>query len=373
MKRRVVLWLMAAVFVMGLNAPTVLQAQGERLQVVGSFSILADVIANVAGDAADVTSLMPLNADPHGFSPTPRDVVTLAEADVVFTVGANFEEGLAEIIANAAAEMNIVVASSCVPILPFGMMDQAHDETDADQHADAEDHELAELCASHHDAVAALPGQSEAGQAGVDEGTLGLLYTLDCGGATHPAGEHAQGACDPHVWTDPANVMLWTLMIRDTLSDLDPANAAIYAANAETYLAALETLIAQVAPMINSIPVENRQLVTNHLAYSYYAHRFGLELVGVVTPGASTLAQPSASQITALIDAIRAADVPAVFADSTANPGLAQQVAEETGTPFYRLYTGSLTAADGPAPTYLDYILVDTQIIVEALGGSLAD
>ena len=80
-------------------------AQEDRLQVVGSHSILSDVIANVAGDVADVTSMMPRGADPHSFQPTPGDLTALADADVVFINGAFFEEGLLEAIENADDDM----------------------------------------------------------------------------------------------------------------------------------------------------------------------------------------------------------------------------------------------------------------------------
>ncbi len=336
---------------MTLSACGPAQEGTDRLQIVASFSILADVVRNVAGDAADVTTLVPLGAGPHGFTPAPQDLVTLSRADVVFIVGANFEETLLESIENADAAMNLTVVSECVEIQPFG---DAHAAPDGAHAAEEIDNAL---CASHH---AALADRRAAPSA--HPPTLGMLYTLDCG---------AHEVCDPHVWTDPHNVMLWTLLIRDTLSTLDPAHAALYAANTDAYLDALDALIDTVAPRIATIPAENRKLVTNHLAYSYYAHRFGLAMVGAVIPAASTLAEPSAAQIAALIDAINAEDVPAVFADSTANPTLAQQVADATGVTFYTLYTGSLTDADGPAPTYIDYILYDTQIIVEALGGGV--
>ncbi len=347
------LFLVGMVLMLLVGAPGAAQ-EGDRLHVVASFSILADVVENVAGEAAEVTSLMPLGAGPHGFTPTPQDMVTLAEADVVFVVGANFEEMLMESIANAGAEMNIVVASDCVMIRPFGM---AHEDEDADADAahveEAHEGEIAEMCHGHHAEIEALAPPPE---------DVPMLHEIECG-------DHAHGSCDAHVWTDPYNAMLWVLMARDTLSALDPDNADAYAANAEAYIEALADLFDEVEARIDTIPEANRKLVTNHLAYSYYAHRFGLEMVGTVIPGASTLAEPSAAEVAALVDGIKAAGVPAIFADSTANPDLAEQIAQETGATFHKLYTGSLTGADGEAPTYIDYIRVDTRIIVEALGG----
>src|SRR5690349_19108532 len=91
-------------------------AQGEPLKIVASFSILTDVVQQVAGDTAQVTSLIPAGVDPHSFSPSPRDIAAIAEADVVFINGANFEELLVEAITNAGSAANLVVASTCVPI-----------------------------------------------------------------------------------------------------------------------------------------------------------------------------------------------------------------------------------------------------------------
>ncbi|MCZ7542393.1 MAG: zinc ABC transporter substrate-binding protein [Anaerolineae bacterium] len=346
------------------------QEGGDHLQVVASFSILADVARNVAGDAADVTALMPLNADPHSFVPAPRDLVALAEADVVLTVGASFEEGMAVSVANAGEDVNVVVASACVAILPFGDAaahgdDAAHEEAaHEDDAAHADDSEIAALCATHKAELAALVG--EAADAPQDAAPLGRLYTLDCGEA------HEAGGCDPHVWTDPDNVMLWTMMVRDTLSALDPDHAAAYADNATAYLEALNALVnEEIAPAVSTIPEASRKLVTNHAALGYFAHRFGFEVVGLVIPGASTLAEPSAAEVAGLIDAIRAEGVPAVFAETTANPDLAWRIAEETGVPFYTLYTGSLGEPDGPAGTYLDYMRHNVRTFVAALGGTV--
>lgn len=92
-----------------LIATGIVNAQDEsRLQIVASYSILADVITNVAGDAADVTSLIPVGADPHTFQPTPRDMAMLTDADVIFVNGAFFEEGLLEAIELAALDTPII-------------------------------------------------------------------------------------------------------------------------------------------------------------------------------------------------------------------------------------------------------------------------
>ncbi len=356
-----------------------LQAQADPLRVIASSSILADVAGRVAGDAAQVVSLMPLFADPHSYTPAPRDLVALAEADAILMVGAGLEENLTVALEDIAADSPLIAVSQCVNILPFGIGDFVEAETHADHaHEGDELSGIAARCAAHHAELEGLLGHhDEAEHDHADDhhhpASLGMLYTLACGGDHNADGhDHAAGGCDPHVWTDPHNVMLWTLLIRDTLSELDPANAPTYAANAAAYLGELQTLIEdEVEPLLGSIPPENRRLVTNHLAFSYYAQAFGLEMLGTVLPGASTLAEPSAAEIAVLIGAIRDNGIPAVFAETTANPTLAEQVAAETGVAFYTLYSGSLSEPDGPAGTYLDYIRHNTRVITEALGGAL--
>ena len=115
-------------------------ANGGQLHVVATHGILADVVRNVAGDHAEVSSLVPVGADQHGFVPTPRDLTTVAEADVVFINGAGWEESLLDAVESAGEGGNIVNASACVGVLPSGA-GMGHDDDDhADEHADDDDH-----------------------------------------------------------------------------------------------------------------------------------------------------------------------------------------------------------------------------------------
>ena len=122
-------------------------ALADGLQVVASHSILADVTRNVAGDHADVTVLIPTGADPHGFIPTPGDLIKVANADLVFINGIGYEESLLEAIESAGEMVNIVLATACVAVRPFsaGMHDDDHaDEHDDDDHADEHDDDHAD-------------------------------------------------------------------------------------------------------------------------------------------------------------------------------------------------------------------------------------
>jgi ABC-type Zn uptake system ZnuABC Zn-binding protein ZnuA len=177
-------------------------------------------------------------------------------------------------------------------------------------------------------------------------------------------GEHAED--DPHVWLDVQNVIYWTEVVSQALSALDPDHAEVYSANAAAYSQELEELDAWVVAQMATIPEENRSLVTNHPALGYFADRYGLEQLGAVYP-VSPSSEPSAQEIAALEDAIRQYDVPAVFTESTVNPRLAQQVAQDTGVRLVALYTGSLGEPGSGVESYLALIRFNVEAITAAL------
>lgn len=340
--------------------PAGTSAQESPLTIIATTSILTDVASQVAGEAAHVESLFPLGTNAHTAEPSAQDVVRLSDADLVLMVGANYEEGLLPVLEEAGGT-NVVPVSLCVPIRPVGL----------DEHEDApaehdETSEIAAPCSSHYEAANAAFGLTETAMPGV----LGPLYELECGHSDEEEEhEHEAGSCDPHVWTDPVNVALWALMIRDTLTQLDPANEAIYAANTEAYLAELATTHQQVADILSAIPDDNRFMLTNHLTWGYLAARYGLTTIGVIIPGGSTTSEPSTQDVLALLDMIQEHDVPAIFTENVASDSLAEQLADETGVQIVPLYTESLSEPGEGADTYLNYLLYNATAIANALQG----
>ncbi len=278
----------------------------DRLRVVATTSIVADVVANVGGDRIALTTLVPLGADPHSFQPTPQDMTALSQAHVIYANGAGLETFLGSLMDSVGVAGRVVYVS----------------------------HGIALLQATHE----------REGEA-----------------------EHAGEGGDPHTWFDPNNVIAWVRNIRDTLSILDPAHADTYRANAEAYTAQLQTLDTWIRQEVAQVPPANRTLVTDHTAFTYFAARYGFEQVGAIFPGYSTLASPSAKELAALEDAIRAQGVKAVFVGKTINPALAQRVAQDTGVRLVFLYTGSLGEPGSPAATYLDMMRYNVSAIVSAL------
>jgi len=172
---------------------------------------------------------------------------------------------------------------------------------------------------------------------------------------------------DQHAWFNPANVAIWTDNVREVLVDLDPTHAEQYAINALRYQGKLAELDAYIEERVSELDSEQRKIVADHRAWGYFADRYGFEFLGAVIPNLSDNAEPSARDVAKTIEVIREENVPAVFVGNTARPDVAEQVAEETGAAIVRLYTGSLSDPDGPAPTYRAHMRFNVNAIVDAL------
>ncbi|HEX3053566.1 MAG TPA: metal ABC transporter substrate-binding protein [Aggregatilineaceae bacterium] len=345
------------------------QAQETQLQIIASTSILADVARAVAGDAAVVESLFPLGANAHTAEPSAQDVARLSDADLVLTVGLNYEEGLLTVLEEAAGD-KVAVVSQCVPVLPVSAGEANGESTTTSEDKSPDHTDLETLCAGYYETIQSTFGLTEIS---ASPDAMGPLYAVECPGHDHEgeahAGEdiHEAGSCDPHVWTDPVNVALWTLTIRDLLSERDPAHADLFAANADTYLAELAAADADVRAAIESIPANNRFIITNHQTLGYFAARYGLSIVGVIIPGGSTTSEPSVQATLGLIQVVQDYQVPAIFAENVVSDSLAGQIAEETGAQVVTLYTESLSEAGAGADTYLNYIRFNANTLADAL------
>lgn len=291
-------------------------AEGERLRVVATTSIIGDVVRNVAGDTIDLTILMAEGQDPHSYQPTASDLTVASQADIVFVNGWDLEEGLIADLEGAVEKGVIVpISAGITPLAGEADEHNEHDEEEEESHD--EEH--------HH------------------------LY-------------------DPHVWFDPHNVEIWVHNAEEIFSTVDPANAPTYAANAEAYEAELAELEAYIEAGVAQIPEANRKLVTNHDTFHYFANAYGFEIVGTILPGVSTGSEPSAADLTELIEAVNNAGVKAVFIENTVGEGLANVLNEETGAQIYELYTDAVGAVGSGADSYIGMFKADMDTLVAALG-----
>jgi len=202
--------------------------------------------------------------------------------------------------------------------------------------------------------------------AGVDLRLVNLSATLQLRRIQGEDIEQGHGD-DPHTWMDPNNVIIWSQIIADALAQADSDNQAVYQANADALRVDLEELDRWVRQQIELIPKDQRQLVTDHLVFGYFADRYGFQQVGAIIPGFSTLAEPSAQELAQLEDAIQRLNVPALFVSWTGNKNLAERIAEDTGVQIIPLYTHSLSPAGGEADNYQDFIRYNVNAIVAGL------
>ncbi len=280
-------------------------SSGRLLQVVASTSIIGDVVAQVGGEAIELTTLMASGQDPHSFEPGAQALTAVAQADIVFVNGWNLEESLAS---------NLETISGNVPVVPISANIQPLHLNDG-----AEEHDGA----------------------------------------------------DPHVWFDIENVAQWVENVVQVLSTLDPANATVYQSNGEAYRTQLTELDQYVTAQLTAVPPERRVLVTNHDSFSYFAQAYDFEILGTVVPGLSSIAEPSANDLSHLIEVMAAHNVCTIFTENTSNSSLAQTVADELAecdaVQVIPLYSGSVGKAGSGAESYISMFRTNVDAIVAGL------
>jgi ABC-type Zn uptake system ZnuABC Zn-binding protein ZnuA len=176
-----------------------------------------------------------------------------------------------------------------------------------------------------------------------------------------------RSAHDPHWWHDPANAVAASARIADALGQVDPGGRSEFARNAGAYEAKVRKLDRQIGACLGRVPAARRKLVTDHDAFGYFAHRYGIEVVGAVIPSQTTQAQPSAGELSKLVDLVRREHVLAVFPEHSLSAKLAQAIARDTGASAgLELYGDTLGPSGGAAATYLDMEATNARTI--ALG-----
>ncbi|WP_179409755.1 metal ABC transporter substrate-binding protein [Microbacterium esteraromaticum] len=281
------------------GAPAGQEPADERPTVLTTFTVLADIAQNVAGDHLAVESITKIGAEIHGYEPTPRDVAKASDVDLIIDNGLGLEAWFAQFVDNVDVP-HVVVSDGIEPI-----------DIAADAYA---------------------------------------------------------GKPNPHAWMSPLNVQIYVDNMVEAFSDLSPEHAADFTANGEAYKSELQQVHDQLVTELQTIPEQQRALVTCEGAFSYLARDAGLTEIYIWPVNAEQQATPQ--QITAAIEAVRRDEVPAVFCESTVSDKPMQQVVEATDATFGGvLYVDSLSEADGPVPTYLDLLRHDVDTITTALRG----
>lgn len=275
----------------------------ERPLVLTTFTVLEDMTAAVAGDHVEVRSITPPGAEIHEYDPTPQDVRSAAEADLVLENGLNLEAWFQQFI-----------------------------------------------------------DQSEAPSVTVTDGLESRPITRIPG---HPdeAGSQEDMPVDPHAWMSPQRALSYIDTIEDALAELAPEHAGDFVSNAEEYKGQLEELIAETEERIEEADGQIH-VVSCEGAFGYLADEFGFEEHYLWPLNADGEGTPQ--QVEAQIDYVREHEVPTIFCESTVNPGPQEQVAEATGAELGDpLYVDSLSEEDGPVPTYLELLQYDIDLILD--------
>ena len=171
-------------------------------------------------------------------------------------------------------------------------------------------------------------------------------------------------APNPHAWMSPSNALIYIENIKNAFVKYDPQNADTYQKNAAAYAEKIKQLDKPLREKLSQIPADQRWLVTSEGAFSYLAKDYDLK-EGYLWP-INAEQQGTPQQVRKLIDLVKKNHIPVVFSESTVSAKPAQQVAKESGAKYGGvLYVDSLSAADGPVPTYIDLLNVTVSTIVK--------
>jgi zinc/manganese transport system substrate-binding protein len=296
---RVSIWLGPFALLLGALASQPGWAESGPLKVVATFSILADLVANVGGDKVAVTTLVGPDADTHTYQPTPTDARAVAEAKLLVTNGLGLEGWLDRLKGAANSRAAIVVAST--GIKPLTMEEEEDDK-------------------------AAASGAAEPGK--------------------------PRRVSDPHAWKSLANGQIYVANMVKGLVAADPPNAEFYRQNEVAYAAQLAALDGKVKEMLAGVPKAKRRVITTHDAFQYYGRAYDVTFIAPL--GISTDAEPSAGDVAKLERQIKREKIKALFLENVTNGRLIEQIAKDTGAVVGPpLFSDALSKPNEPASTYI--------------------
>ena len=265
----------------------------ERLKVVATFSVIGDIVANVAGDKVDLVTLVGPAGDTELFKPSLAAGKSVAEAKIVFMNDLNdeFEPWLEPLLKQVKFSGAKIVVSRGAKTL-----------TSIEERA--------------------------------------------------PRNKSGEEEIDQHAWLDPKNGVIYVRNIAAALVKSDPANAADYRARADAYIKELQALDAWAKAEIAALPAAKRRFLSSHDSLQYLAKAYGITLLSI--NGWTNNSEPSAAELARLAKQVRQERIHALFLDSITDPRAMQQVAKETGASIGgTLYGDALSKPGGDADTYL--------------------
>ncbi len=301
--------LTGSVALAGCTSSTDAAEPGGRLVVATTVAPLTSIVANIGGDRISVTGIVPEGTNSHTFEPAPRVAELLSRADIIVVNGLKLEEPTKE-LAEANAKKGAQIVELGTRVLP----------------------------------------ESE------------WIYDF-----SFPKEE---GKPNPHLWTDPTYAVKYAAVVRDTLADRDPANAAYYRAN----YAAFEKRATELANALRAdqatVPQGRLELLTYHDAYAYFAKTFGWRVIGAVQP--RNFEDPTPQEVARLIDQVRAERVPTIFGSEVFPSKVLEEIGRATGARYEdTLRDDDLPGAPGDAEhSWLGLMRYDYMTMIKGLGGT---
>lgn len=279
-----------------------------RPVVLTTVAPITSIVANVIGDRASIVGIVPEGVNSHTFEPSPSVAELLSTADVLFINGLQLEE--------PTKELAIANLPDGVPLVELGDLTISPDE-----------------------------------------------YRYDF---SFPASE---GKPNPHLWTDPTLVVRYAEIVRDTMIVVDPDGRQTYEANFAAFASLVDEFDDVVAASLDTVPVENRKLVTYHDAYAYFAETYGWTVIGAIQP--ADFGEPTPSEVVALIEQIEAEGVPAIFGSEVFPSPVLEQVGEETGARYIDVLRDDDLPGDAGEVehSWLGLMRENFIVMTEALGG----
>jgi ABC-type Zn uptake system ZnuABC Zn-binding protein ZnuA len=322
--------LLLSVILIACGTGTTDEATSDKINVLATTLMLGDFVNEIGGENINLTILMPAEADPHTYDPSPQDASKIADADIVFYVGLKYEpSALIKLVENTSNEAAVLVEVG-EEINPIEFSEEGHeghdDHDDEDGHDDEEGHD------DHDD----------------EDGHEG----------------HGHGSEDPHFWFDPSRVAIAAELMMNQLIELDPSNSEAYKTAGEAYISELNELDSTVSALIETVPSKNRKLITTHESLGYLEARYGVEVLTTIIPSLTSADEISPAQLVDVLDVIEDNDVKVIFIESEAPSVYAETIAAEANI---RTVTGLWVETLRENQSYSDWLTENVELIVENL------
>lgn len=286
------------------------ESEAAKLNVQVSFYPMYEFTKNVAGDLADVHTLVPAGMEPHDWEPTPQDIASIEKADVLVYNGAGMESWMDQVTGSLSnASLIQVEASKGINLLKGGEHDHHHGDSEATEH----DHDHANEANTEehaHDHEDEATTEEHDHNAEAEEGH-----------------DHDHGGLDPHVWLSPALAIKEVRNIEAGLAQAAPEHAEQFKQNADAYVAQLESLNQDFKAAVADS--KRKDFITQHAAFGYLAQEYGLQQVPIA--GLSPEQEPSAAQMASVIDFAKEHQVKTIFFETLVSSKVSETIASEVG------------------------------------------